>query len=235
MSETDRAVADARGTIARVRGTDALPVFPAARRRSSGLRTRLALIGGANLAILVAATVIGFILPLGMFGALAAMLAMLVVTLVLAFAPATPPPTPERLRTSDLKALPAQTGRWLDAQRPALPAPAITLVDQIGVRLDALAPQLATLDAGAPEAAEIRNLVGEQLPDFLRDYQAVPKGLRNVPRNGRTPDQQLADGLKLIEREIGELSVQLAQSDLDTLATRGRFLEIKYQGDDAAR
>jgi len=234
MSETDRAVADARGTIARVRGTDALPVFPAARRRSSGLRTRIALIGGANLAILAAAAVIGFILPLGMFGALAAMLAMLVVTLVLAFAPAAPPPSPERLRTSDLKALPAQTGRWLDAQRPALPAPAITLVDQIGVRLDALAPQLATLDASAPEAAEIRTLVGEQLPDFVREYQAVPKGLRGVPRNGRTPDQQLADGLKLIEREIGELSVQLAQSDLDTLATRGRFLEIKYQGDEAS-
>lgn len=233
MSETDRAVADARGTIARVRGTDALPVFPKARRRG-GLGKRLALIGGANLAILVAATVIGFILPLGMFGALAAMLAMLVVTLVLAFAPAAPAPTPERLRTSDLKALPAQTSRWLDAQRPALPAPAITLVNQIGIRLDALAPQLATLDAGAPEAIEIRNLVGQQLPDFVRDYQAVPPNLRTVVRNGRSPDQQLADGLKLIEREIGELSVQLAQGDLDTLATRGRFLEMKYQGDDAA-
>jgi hypothetical protein len=55
--------------------------------------------------------------------------------------------------------------------------------------------------------------------------------LRGTPRNGRTPDQQLIDGLTVIEREIGEMSTQLAQGDLDTLETRSRFLEIKYQGE----
>ena len=59
----------------------------------------------------------------------------------------------------------------------------------------------------------------------------VVAALRATPRNGKTPDQQLVDGLEVIEREIGAMSTQLAQGDLDALATRGRFLEIKYQGE----
>ncbi|HEX7851766.1 MAG TPA: hypothetical protein VF485_18690, partial [Sphingomonas sp.] len=129
------------------------------------------------------------------------------------------------------KALPAQTGRWLDSQRPALPAPAINLVDQIGLKLDALTPQLATLDENEPAAAEIRKLVGEQLPEFIKGYERVPSALRGVERNGKSPDQQLVEGLGVIGREIDEMAAQLAQGDLDALSTRGRYLEIKYQGD----
>ena len=58
--------------------------------------------------------------------------------------------------------------------------------------------------------------------------------MRTTPRNGKTPDQQLAEGLGLIERAIGEISGELAQGDLDTLATRQRYLEIKYAGDEGA-
>ena len=82
--------------------------------------------------------------------------------------------------------------------------------------------------------AEVRKLVGEQLPDFIRDYQNVPANLRGVARNGQTPDGQLVEGLGVIDREIAQVSEQLAQGDLDGLATRARFLEIKYKGDDAA-
>src|SRR3569623_1641124 len=85
----------------------------------------------------------------------------------------------------------------------------------------------------APAAADIRMLVGEQRPEFVKGYEAVPKGLRGVERNGKTPDQQLVDGLGLIGREIDEMAAQLAQGDLDALSTRGRYLEIKYQGDQA--
>jgi hypothetical protein len=79
----------------------------------------------------------------------------------------------------------------------------------------------------------VRKLVGEQLPELLKGYARVPLPLRGVERNGKTPDAQLAEGLQLIDREISEMSSQLAQGDLDSLATRGRFLEIKYRDDDA--
>jgi hypothetical protein len=35
----------------------------------------------------------------------------------------------------------------------------------------------------------------------------------------------------VIGREIDEMASQLAQGDIDALATRGRYLQIKYQED----
>jgi hypothetical protein len=127
--------------------------------------------------------------------------------------------------------LPLQTEAWLDRQRPALPAPAQARVDAIGTRLEVLAPQLTAIDDGAPLANEIRKLIGEQLPELVKGWQRVPQPLRTVPRNGRTPDQQLADGLKLIEEEIGTMTESLAQGDLDSLSTRERYLQIRYRDD----
>ena len=95
-----------------------------------------------------------------------------------------------------------------------------------------LAPQLATLDEDEPAADEIRKLVGEQLPDFINGYARVPQPLRGVERNGKTPDAQLTDGLSVIDGEIAEMTAKLAQGDLDSLATRERYLQIKYRGDE---
>lgn len=233
--ETDDALARARGTLDRVR----LQSFemPATTRRSRPRRSvakRAAAIGGANVIILLAAAIVGLaIMPLGIFGALAVVLVMMAVTLAIAFAPGPRPVTHEKLVKSDLKALPMQTTRWLDAQRPALPAPAVQVADRIGLRLDTLGKQLQALDDAAPVGADIRRLVAEQLPDFVRDYQRVPVELRGAERNGKTPDRQLVEGLELIEREIGQMSEELARGDLDSLETRGRFLEMKYKDGDA--
>jgi hypothetical protein len=234
-TDVDQAVQDARAGQIRRQGGPVMPIERRPRRGRGGVATRVATIAIVNAAILIAAGLFGgIVMPLGMFGALAVMLAMLAATVLIAFAPATPVPTPERIARSDLKSLPAQTARWLDAQRPALPAPAVPLLDSIDRRLDTLGVQLAALDDEAPAALEIRRLVGEQLPEFIRDYQRVPAAMRTTPRNGKTPDQQLAEGLGVIDREIGEMSQQLAQGDLDSLATRQRYLEIKYAGQDGA-
>ena len=103
-----------------------------------------------------------------------------------------------------------------------------SLVDSIGVKLEILTPQLATLDEREPAAAEIRKLIGEQLPELVKGYGRVPAPLRTVERNGLTPDQQLANGLQTIDDEIAEMTEQLARGDLDALATRGRYLQIRY-------
>lgn len=204
----------------------------AQRRRSctaTGVVRRIGYAAAADVAILVAAIVIGWFVPLGMGGTLLVAAAMVLVTALLLLANLTPAPRAEQLAALPLKALPARTGQWLETQRPALPAPAQTLLDGIGVRLEALSPQLTALDESQPVATELRALLGEQLPELLKGYAKVPAALRGVERNGRSPDAQLADALKLIDREIGEMSGQIAQGDLDSLATRGRFLEIKYR------
>jgi len=233
-NEVDAQIERAREVMARIsqdyRGQAGQTVKRVRRRARSALQ-RLILIAVANAVILIAAMVTGLILPggIGIFGALAAMMLMLAATLAIALAPVARAPTPAKLAQVDIKALPAQTERWLDAQRPLLPAPAVQLVDRIGRRLDTLSPQLAGVDNDTAEAMEVRRLIGEQLPAFLRDYERVPEPLRRVERNGRTPDAQLVDGLKLIEQEIGDMTQRLAQADLDSLSTRGRFLEMKYR------
>jgi len=233
-NEVDAQIERAREVMARIsqdyRGS-AQQTVKRVRRRVRSAMQRVILIAIANAVILIAAMVTGLILPggIGIFGALAAMMLMLAATLAIALAPAPRAPTPAKLAQVDIKALPAQTERWLEAQRPLLPAPAVQLVDRIGRRLDTLSPQLAAVDNDTAEAMEVRRLIGEQLPAFLRDYERVPEPLRRVERNGRTPDAQLVDGLKLIEQEIGDMTQRLAQADLDSLSTRGRFLEMKYR------
>ena len=234
MSEVDDAIASARASWSRIsddRGAVGAARMPtrARARNTQAIGKRLTRIAVADVAILIAAMVIGWIVPLGIGGAMLVMALLVAATVLFAVWPAERAPTPERLAAVDIRALPAQTERWLEAQRPALPAPAMTLVDRIGLRLETLTPQLATLDANTQEAVDVRKLIGEQLPAFVKDYEKVPASLRTTPRNGRSPDAELVDGLKLIEQEIGEMTARLAQSDLDNLSTRGRFLEMKYK------
>jgi len=234
VSEVDDAIASARASWSRIsddRGAVGAARLPtrARVRNTQAIGKRLTRIVVADAVILIAAMVIGWVVPLGIGGAMLVMALLVAATLLFAVWPAERAPTPERLASVDIKALPRQTERWLEAQRPALPAPAVTLADRIGLRLETLAPQLARFADDAPEAIEVRKLVGEQLPAFVKDYERVPQALRTTPRNGRTPDAELVAGLSLIEQEIGEMTQRLAQDDLDTLATRGRFLEMKYR------
>ncbi len=236
MSEVDDAIASARASWSRISDDRTGAVIPRAPSRGRARQTqaigkRLTRIVVVDAVILISAMVIGWIAPLGIGGAMLVMALLVAATMLLAVWPADRAPTPERLASVEIKGLPAQTERWLEAQRPALPAPAIPLVDRIGLRLETLAPQLARFADDAPEAIEVRKLVGEQLPAFVKDYEKVPASLRTTPRNGRTPDAELVAGLSLIEREIGEMTARLAETDLDSLATRGRFLEMKYRDD----
>ena len=236
MTEVDQQIERARAAMARISqdyrgqiGADYRAHSKRLKRKATSVGTRLAMIFAANALILIAAGVAGMVSPLGLFGGLAVLLLMAAVTIAIAIAPARRAPTEKTLRESDIKALPARTERWLEAQRPALPAPARGLVDQIGIRLETLSPQLGRLEGREEEAYEVRRLIGEQLPAFVNDYARVPEPLRRVERNGKTPDAELVAGLKLIEQEIADMTARLAQNDLDTLSTRGRYLEIKYR------
>ena len=230
MTDVDRQIERSAATLERVR-TRVGDLAPGSRRRREAeVLRRLGRIALADLVILVGALLVGWFVPLGTGGALLVVALLALATALFAIFPVARAPRAEALATAPIAALPAQTARWLEAQRPALPAPARSLAENIGVRLDTLAPQLATLDEREPVAAEARKLVAE-LPELIRSYERVPGTLRGVERNGRTPDQQLVEALRVLDEEIGDLSRQLAQGDLDRFETRGRYLEIKYQGE----
>lgn len=138
-------------------------------------------------------------------------------------------PTPESLVQSDLKSLAGKTEIWLENHRPALPPPAVRIVNDIGAQLDALSPQLQKLDEKEPAAYEVRKLVGEHLPELINGYRSIPSSMRATTNNGdKSPDEQLISGLSVIEKEIASVTQQIAKGDIDNLSIRERFLELKY-------
>lgn len=226
-SEVDRQVARSAELLGRVSTENR--TGRGKRRRNRETATRIKRIAIAWGAIIVAAIAIGMVTPIGMMGFFATLMALVAATILFALLPAEGSVAPERLAQVELKALPRQTERWLEAQRFALPAPAMRLADDIGVKLEALSLQLQTLDDREPAAVEVRRLVGEQLPELVKGYQRVPASLRTSERNGKSPDAQLIDGLKVIDEEIAEMTAKLAEGDLNQLATRTRYLEIAYK------
>jgi hypothetical protein len=170
--------------------------------------------------------------PLGVEGAIAAPLALIVAWTAIIFGSRAARPTPQTIVKADLAQLPAQTEEWLDRQRWTLPADAQLQLDAIVLRLETLAPQLQRLDAQQPSAIEIRRLLGEELPELVRNYQKVPQALQRQPLyGGPSPDRQLVEGLTTIDEEIGRMHARLAADDLHALATQQRYLETKYKRD----
>ena len=202
--------------------------------RSAAIRARRAALTAFG--IIVAAFVWGaFVSPLGIGGVLAVALMLMLAVLFVALLPTSKPvrvPDLKSLPSTPLPQLPSKTKAWLDGQRLALPAPARSLADGIGVKLAALAPQLATLDEREPAAAAVRRLIGDELPELVRGYQSVPQALRKADTDGMVPERQLMDGLSVVDSELSRMSEQLARGDLERLATQGKYLELKYQGGD---
>ena len=230
---SDRTIAAARRVLIEQRA--------GGRRRSIGrgsaeLKTRhytakLTRIVVAVVGIVLAAMIAGVVIDgIGFTGLFMAALAILAAVALFGRYPRLKPPPQSRLNEGDARTMVARTELWLESQRPALPAPAVELVDRIGVQLDALGLQLEGIGE-QPATVEVRKLVGEHLPEMISTYRRIPGHLRHEPRgDGRTPDQQLAEGLGKISGEIDQITRQLAAGDLDSLAVRGRFLDYKYGG-----
>ena len=199
-------------------------------KRNKALQKLTVGVGGA-VAVAIGAVVAGMILNgIGFTGVMIAIGLILLAFVIAAVIPGLPEPTPETIQKADLKTLAGKTEIWLERQRPMLPAPAVTLIDGIGTRLDQLSPQLATLGENDPAAHEVRKLVGEYLPEMINGYKSIPEPLRRKDNAGSTPEEQLIGGLRTIDREIETMTGQIARGELDKLATRGRFLELKYDG-----
>jgi len=231
MVDSGRVIEQAEAMLRRFSPEGRRLALRARRRRFEAMLRRLFRAAVAALLIALGAGLFGLVFePIGMTGLLLTALVIALAAAVILFWPARAP-TPEKLATADLALLPQRTEEWLERQRPALPAPAARLVDGIGVKLEALAPQLAGLDPREPAAAEIRKLIAEELPELVSGYQRVPASLRREVRDGISADKQLVDGLTVVDSELARMTQQLAAGDLQKLATQGRYLELKYKGD----
>jgi hypothetical protein len=234
--ETDRAIEDGRSLLhdnrmgGRHRRARSQPIGRgSAELRRKNLMTRIKLIGGSLLAIVFAAMVAGIVIDgIGFTGIVVAFCAVVAATFLFSNFPRVKVPRRSDLNTGDVRHMVARTELWLEHQRPALPAPAVTLVDKIGLQLDALGAQLEHVEPLHPAAVETRKLVGETLPGMIEAYRKIPAHLRKEERAGGTPDRQLVESLGKISQEIDHVTRQLADGALDDLAIRTRYLDYRY-------
>jgi hypothetical protein len=171
--------------------------------------------------------------PLLFWGFMAMLVATAVAVGVFAQFPKVKVPQRAELTQGNPKQMVARTELWLEAQRPALPPPAQSLVDQLGVQLDALGLQLKGLGDDEPAMAEVRELVGEYIPETIDNYRKIPAHLRSEEYAGKTADERLVESLGKLSGEVDRVTRRLAEGALDDLAIKSRYLEYRYGGAEA--
>lgn len=141
-------------------------------------------------------------------------------------------PGREALTQASLAGLAEETSAWLAAQRRGLPPAALQITAALDQRLADLSPVLGRLDPNGAGADGLRKLVAVELPDLVESWRTVPLSLRRTPgADGRTPNDHLVNGLRLIETQLAVTSEQLPRSARDDVAVLGRYLELKYDSD----
>ncbi|HEX6243840.1 MAG TPA: hypothetical protein VFZ61_23155 [Polyangiales bacterium] len=240
-SDPERMIGEAVDLVRRLASDN----HPLARRRRLRRKQRIKRILRSVIVAAIATFVLiptliaaGFLLgPHGVEGLIATPILLVAIwSAALAWGFRTPRTKPETLKRSALALLPAQTGDFIEQERKLLPSGAQSQLDAIVLRLDALAPQLASLKDEAEGASEVRRLLGDELPELVRGYRKVPGNLTQQPLyGGSTPERQLIDGLGTIDAQLKRLHERLAQDDLHAFATHQRYLELKYKGDEDSR
>lgn len=207
-------------------------VRQAARRERQRLNRdigrRLARVGVAIGAVSIATIVVGLIVPIGMFGFLAAVGLAIGIAALLAFMPGEDSP---KAPTADLPngQMVQRFDSYLYRTRGALPPPARSEIDSISARLPALRQSLERIGTLDPKAQDARRLMSIHLPGLIDRYMNVPVEFRRQEDSeGLTVDQRLVEGLAAARTALDEISKDLAQGDLNAFETQGRFIKSRY-------
>jgi hypothetical protein len=210
------------------------PVREAARRERQRLNTDLAnrvkRMGGAIIAVSLITILFGlFVMPIGMFGFLAAVGLAIGAAALLAFtpsqeralaAPSTDLPNGEMVQRFD---------SYLYRTRRALPAPAQEQIDAIGSVLPSLRQTLERVETLDPNAQDARRLMSIHLPGLIDRYYKVPSAFRQEEDGeGKTVDERLVEGLAAGRAALNEISEKLARADMAAFETQGRFIQSRY-------
>jgi hypothetical protein len=214
------------------------PVREAARRERQRLNTDLAnrfkRIGVALLAVSIITIGVGLIVPIGMFGFLAAVGLAMGVAALLAFTP-----SQERILAAPAADLPngqmvQRFDSYLYRSRRALPAPAQAQIDAISSILPSLRQTLERVETLDPNAQDARRLMSIHLPGLIDRYYKVPSAFRQEEDGeGKTVDERLVEGLAAGRAALAEISENLARADMAAFETQGRFIQSRYGADEA--
>ncbi|RIX27246.1 hypothetical protein [Sphingomonas edaphi] len=199
-------------------------------RLNAGLGRAVTRAGIAVGVISLATIIIGMIVPIGMFGFLAAVgLAVGVAALLLVGGNkeiAAPNVTPDLPNGQMVQ----RFDSYLFRARRALPAPAQAELDQLSAALPALRQTLERVPELDPSAQDARRLMSSHLPGLIDRYLHVPPPYRNErDGEGVSVDQRLVEALSAGRQALTEISEKLARADLAAFETQGRFIQSRYK------
>jgi len=207
-------------------------VREAARRERQRLNRdfgrRVARVGVAIGVISIATIAIGLVVPIGMFGFLAAVGLAIGIAALLAFMPSE---QAAKAPTADLPngQMVQRFDSYLYRTRAALPAPARSEIDSISAQLPALKKALERVETLDPKAQDARRLMSMHLPGLIDRYLNVPPEFRRQEDGeGITVDQRLVEGLAAARTALAEISEDLVKGDLAAFETHGRFIKTRY-------
>ncbi|MEO6255855.1 MAG: hypothetical protein ABIO69_03515 [Sphingomicrobium sp.] len=231
----DRSVATADRVMRQLDVRDG-PARDAARRErqrlNASLGRRFRNIGIGIGLISIATIVIGLVVPIGMFGFLAAVGLAVGIAALVAFlpsseadvrAPAADLPNGEMVQRFD---------SYVFRARAALPAPAQSELDSISAALPTLRQTLERVDPLDPNAQDARRLMSLHLPGLIDRYRQVPPAFRaERDGDGISVDERLVEGLAAGRAALGEIADKLARADVNAFETQGRFIQSRYGED----
>ena len=198
-------------------------------RLNSDLWRRASRVGVAVGVISLITIVVGLIVPIGMFGFLAAVGVAIGIAALLGFMPTQP--SAARAPAKDLPngQMVQRFDSYLYRQRAALPPPARLQIDQISSVLPSLKQTLERVDDLDPNAQDARRLMSMHLPGLIDRYLHVPTAYR-AEKDGEdvTVDERLIEGLAAGRTALAEISEKLARSDMAAFETQGRFIKDRY-------
>lgn len=205
-------------------------------RLNRGLRRTARRVGVAVVAVVVLTIVVGMLIPIGMFGFLAAVALAVGISALLIAMPVREGIAPLTV-TPDLANGPMvdRFDSYLFRSRRALPAPAQAEVDQISAMLPRLKETLVRVETLDPAAQDARRLMSLHLPGLIDRYAKVPVGYRQESDGeGISLEQRLVDGLAAGRAKLVEVSDNLARADVAAFETQGRFIESRYGESDGS-
>jgi hypothetical protein len=198
------------------------------KRLNRDLATRASRVGIAVGIISIVTILIGLVVPIGMFGFLAAIGLAIGIAALFAFMPSEPI---ARAPSADLPngQMVQRFDSYLYRTRAALPAPARGEVDAISAQLPPLKTVLERIDTLDPKAQDARRLMSVHLPGLIDRYLNVPPEYRHQQDGeGLSVDERLVQGLAAARTALSEISEDLARQDLAAFETHGRFIKSRY-------
>jgi hypothetical protein len=230
--KTSRTIDHANAVFARLDDRDGA-IRDAARRERQRLNAglgRTLIRAGIGVGIVSLATIaIGLLIPIGMFGFLAAVGLAIGVAALLLFSGtkeiAAPNVTPDLPNGQMVQ----RFDSYLFRARRALPAPAQAEIDQLSAQLPSLRQVLERIPDLDPNAQDARRLMSVHLPNLLDRYLHVPNAYRGqLDGEGVSVDERLVEALAAGRVALNDISEKLARNDMAAFETQGRFIQSRY-------